>query len=170
MPTPEFVAELRQFMGHKPLWLSTAAGIVLDHDGRVLLGRRADSGRWSIPGGIIDPAEQAADCVVREIFEETGVVALPERVAEVGVSRPLTYPNGDQVQYLEVTFRCRAVGGLARVNDSESTDVGWFAPDALPDVHERAARLIAVALGVGDGPAVFTFSGLEAVLGPDATG
>jgi 8-oxo-dGTP pyrophosphatase MutT (NUDIX family) len=55
MPTPEFVLDLRRKVGHQLLWLSTAMGAVLDEDGRVLLGRRADTGNWSLPGGIIDP-------------------------------------------------------------------------------------------------------------------
>lgn len=46
MPTPEFIARLRAHIGHDLLWLSTAAGVVLDDD-RVLLGRRADTGKWA---------------------------------------------------------------------------------------------------------------------------
>jgi 8-oxo-dGTP pyrophosphatase MutT (NUDIX family) len=169
MPTPDFVVELRQFIGHQPLWLATAAGIVLDDEGRVLLGRRADTGRWAIPGGIVDPGEQPADCAVREIFEETGVAVVPELLTEVRVSPPITYPNGDQVQYLQLTFRCRVAGGRARVNDPESLEVGWFSLDALPDVHEFTGRLLSKLAQGNDGPAAaFSFSGLPAVLGQDA--
>ena len=49
MPTPEFVAGLRAHIGHDLLWLSTAAGVVLDADGRVLLGRRSDTGNSDSP-------------------------------------------------------------------------------------------------------------------------
>jgi 8-oxo-dGTP pyrophosphatase MutT (NUDIX family) len=168
MPTPEFVVGLRKYIGHEPLWLATAAGIVLDGDGRLLLGRRADTGRWAIPGGIVDPGEEPADCAVREIFEETGVIAIPERLVETGISQPITYPNGDQVQYLELTFRCRAVGGKARVNDSESVEVAWFSLDALPEMHGYSARVLTADALEGDGPAAFRFGGLEDVLGRDA--
>lgn len=123
MPTPAFVTEMRELVGHRPLWLATAAGVVFDTEGRVLLGRRADTGAWDLPGGIIDPAEQPADAAIREIFEETGMIALPEILSSVGVSARITYANGDNVQYLELTFGCRAVGGEAKVNASESTAV-----------------------------------------------
>jgi 8-oxo-dGTP pyrophosphatase MutT (NUDIX family) len=167
MPTPDFVVELRELIGHRPLWLATAAGLVLDDAGRLLLGRRADTGEWAVPGGIVDPGEQPADCAVREIFEETGVVAVPEVLAAVSVSTPITYANGDHVQYLELTFRCRAVGGEAQVNDSESVEVGWFALDALPEVDQFTAPLLtSPALG-GGGLTAFRFSGLGAVLGWD---
>jgi 8-oxo-dGTP pyrophosphatase MutT (NUDIX family) len=167
MPTPDFVADLRAHIGHRPLWLSTAIGVVLDADGRVLLGRRSDTGVWALPGGIIDPAEEPADAAVREVFEETGVVAVPEALTSVTVSRPITYPNGDQVQYLELTFRCQLAGGEARVNDSESVEVGWFSLDGLPDLHVTVVELIGqVARGVPE--AAFTFSGLREVLGSSA--
>ena len=62
--------------------------------------------------------------------DETGVVAIPEALTSVTVSQPITYANGDQVQYLELTFRCRAVGGEAHVNDEESLEVRWQALNA----------------------------------------
>jgi 8-oxo-dGTP pyrophosphatase MutT (NUDIX family) len=165
MPTPEFVAELRQFIGHRPLWLSVAIGVVLDGEGRVLLHRRSDTGRWSLPGGIIDPEEQPADAVVREVWEETGVLAQPELLTSLSVSGRVSYPNGDQVQYLELTFRCRAVGGQARVNDSESLEVSWHPIGDELALAERGRRLLDTAIAC-TGPAAFSFSGIEAVLGP----
>ena len=165
MPTPEFVASLRAYIGHDLLWLSTAAGVVLDADGRVLLGRRADTGNWGLPGGIIDPGEEPADAAVREIYEETGVIAVPESLVAVSVSGVVTYPNGDVVQYLEVLFRCRATGGTARVNDSESVEVGWHALDNLPDLDARTLRRVSQAMAATD-RAAYAFSGVTEVLGP----
>jgi 8-oxo-dGTP pyrophosphatase MutT (NUDIX family) len=164
MPVPEFVARLREHIGHDLLWLSSATAVVLDDDGRVLLGRRSDTGTWALPGGIVDPAEQPADAAIREVFEETGVVAVPERLLAVTVCRPFGYPNGDQVQYLDLAFRCRPIGGEARVNDSESTEVGWHALDSLPEVSERTSDFLAQALADSAATA-FAFSGVPAILG-----
>jgi 8-oxo-dGTP pyrophosphatase MutT (NUDIX family) len=163
VPTPEFVLSLRSRIGHEMLWLTTATAVVLDADGQVLLGRRADNGRWLPPGGIIDPAEQPADAAVREVFEETGVLAVPERLVAVTVGPPATLPNGDRVQYLDLLFRCRAIGGAARVNDSESVEVGWFPLSALPPLSERALSLLERATS-GVAEAAFTFSGVARVL------
>jgi 8-oxo-dGTP pyrophosphatase MutT (NUDIX family) len=167
MPTPEFVTALRAHIGHDLLWLSTAAGVVLDADGRVLLGRRSDTGNWGLPGGIIDPGEEPADAAVREIFEETGVIAVPDALVAVTVSGVITYPNGDVVQYLEVLFRCHPTGGAARVNDSESVEVGWHSVADLPELDARTLRRIDLALAGAD-QAAFAFSGVEQVLGPVA--
>jgi 8-oxo-dGTP pyrophosphatase MutT (NUDIX family) len=158
MPTPPFVAELRSLVGHRLLWLPTAAAVVLDGEGRVLLGRRSDTGGWAVPGGIIDPAEEPADAAVRECFEETGVVAIPVALTSVTVSQPITYANGDQVQYLELTFRCRVAGGTARVNDEESLEVRWHPLDALPELDDgELGRLTQAVQGHG---AAYVFSGL----------
>jgi 8-oxo-dGTP pyrophosphatase MutT (NUDIX family) len=167
MPTPDFVLDLRARVGHDPLWLSTAAGVVLDGDGRVLLGRRADTGAWALPGGIIEPGEEPADAAVREIFEETGVVAVPEALAAVTVCEQVTYQNGDVVQYLELLFRCRASGGSARVNDTESVEVGWHALAGLadlPDLEAGSVSRISQAVS-GAGGAAYAFSGVDKVLG-----
>lgn len=166
MPTPQFVLDLRRKIGQDPLWLSTAMGAVLDERGRVLLGRRSDTGTWTLPGGIIDPGEQAADAACREIYEETGVVAIPEILTSISVSAPITYANGDRVQYLEYCFRCQVAGGEARVHDGEMAEVGWHPADALPPLGPFAARLLATALDAT--AAVFTFSGTTHVLGPAA--
>jgi len=163
MPIPEFVAKLRAHVGHDLLWLSSATAVVQDGRGRILLARRSDTGSWALPGGIVDPAEQPADAAIREIFEETGVIAVPERLIEVTVSPRFAYPNGDQVQYLDIVFSCRAVGGEARVNDGESLEVGWYSPDSLPAVSPRSVAFVGRALS--DRPAAeFAFSGVSEVL------
>ena len=70
----DIMLELRQKVGHDMLWLATAMGAVFDSDGRVLLGRRADNGAWTLPGGIIDPAEQRADADLVDTWLESWLV------------------------------------------------------------------------------------------------
>ncbi|MCQ4080386.1 NUDIX domain-containing protein [Streptomyces sp. RB6PN25] len=161
MAIPQFLAELRSVVGTRPLWLSGVTAVVLDDEGRVLLGKRADTGEWALISGIIDPGEQPADAAARECWEETGVLVVPERISSVGVSPEIEYANGDRAQYLDITFRCRAVGGEARVNDDESLDVGWFALDALPELSGSARRRLALALDETQA-AAFDFSGVPA--------
>lgn len=146
MGAPEFVLRLRERIGHDLLWLPGATGVVLD-EGRLLLVERADNGWWCLPGGVIDPGEEPADAAVREVFEETGVEVVAERLVSVQVQAPYTYANGDQVQFLDLSFRCRPVGGEARVNDDESTAVGWFELDALPDLPKSHRHALRCALG-----------------------
>ncbi len=139
MPTPQFVLDLRASIGHRPLPLPSVTAVVLDDARRVLLVRRADNDRWALVTGCLEPGEQPAAGALREVEEETAVLALAERIVSVSALPLAVCPNGDQVNWLDVTFRCRAVGGEARVNDDESVDVRWFElsdlPPSLPDRH-----------------------------------
>lgn len=146
MPTPDFILALREKIGHDLLWLPGVTGVVLDDDDRVLLARRVTNGRWGLVAGILEPGEQPAIGLVREILEETGVEARVESLVSIETLPPSAYPNGDKVQYLDLTFRCRAIAGVARVNDEESLEVGWFAPDALPDIPARELNNVKEAL------------------------
>ena len=153
MAIPEFLRELRETVGRRLLFLPAVTAVVFDDRRRVLLVRRADDGRWTLVGGIPEPGEEPAAAVVREGYEETAVTAVPERVAGVDAGEPVVYPHGDVAQYLTVTFRCRAAGGEARVNDDESTEVGWFALDELPPLGAPCRARLQQALD--DGPTWF---------------
>jgi len=136
---------MRKHVGHDLLWLPSVSAVVRNDAGELLLGKRADDGRWSVVSGVVDPGEQPATAVVREVREETGVDVEPVRLASV-VSHPYTYPNGDRCEYLNLGFECRWLGGTARVNDDESEAVEWFPPDRLPDLDAHARLVIAQAL------------------------
>lgn len=149
MSTPRYIREIRATAGHRLLLLPAVTAVVLDDEGRTLLGRRADNGRWSLVGGIAEPDEQPADTAVREVYEETAVRCVPEKVVLVQMLKPITYPNGDVCQFQDITFRCRATGGEARVNDHESLEVAWFPLDALPPLDRLALTRIDRALTGG---------------------
>src|SRR5215470_1230352 len=150
MPTPDYIRDIRALAGHQLLLLPGVCAVVFDDEGRVLLGRRADTGEWSVPAGICEPGEEPAETAVREVYEETGVHCVAEKVVLVqGQRKPHTYPNGDVCQFMDITLRCRATGGEARVNDEESLEVAWFGVDALPQLSEYALFRIKQALSDG---------------------
>lgn len=140
MPIPTFVAELRAHVGTALLWLPGVTAVTLDADDRVLLVRRSDNGRWALVSGIVEPGEEPARALAREVAEETGVTVDVVALAYADVTAPVTYPNGDRAQYLDLTFLCRYRDGTAVVGDEESTDVGWFPLDALPEPMTATSR------------------------------
>ncbi len=149
MPISPYIKDLRKDVGHGLLLLPGVTAVVFDDAGRVLLGERADNGQWALIAGVMDPGEQPAEAIVREVYEETAVHVVPERVTSVLTQPPIVYPNGDRCEYVDITFRCRAVGGEARVNDDESLAVGWFDLDHLPPIHDLVRHRIECALTPG---------------------
>jgi len=145
MPIPDFIVALRAKIGHAAVPLPGVTAVVLDDDDRVLLVRSADSGRWTLTTGCLEPGEQPAAGAVREVREETGVEATVVRLIAVEALELSTYANGDQVHWLDVGFHCRYVSGRAQVNDDESTEVGWFTRDDMPELDERQTRYLALA-------------------------
>jgi ADP-ribose pyrophosphatase YjhB (NUDIX family) len=161
MPTPEFILELRELIGTRPLWLSGVTAVVVRDTGsgdEILVIRRADNHRWAPVAGIIEPGEHPADTAEREVAEEAGVVVEVERIAGVDVSAHVEYANGDRSQYLVVVVRCRWVSGDPHPVDGEALEARWVHMDSLdeldPPLGEASLRRIGWAVS-GDEAAAF---------------
>jgi 8-oxo-dGTP diphosphatase len=152
-----YVRNLRARVGHELLMFPTVSAVVRNDRGEILLGQRSDNHRWTLIAGMMDPGEQPAQTILREVYEETGVRARVDRLAGVALHE-VTYPNGDLCQMVNTWFRCQAVAGEARVNDDESIAVGWFALDALPELD--AFQLLRIRTALDDeAPAWFAAPG-----------
>jgi ADP-ribose pyrophosphatase YjhB (NUDIX family) len=113
-----------------------AGAIVLDASGRLLLvrrGRPPAQGRWSLPGGRVEPGETPAQAAVREVREETGLDVVVSRLVG-SVRRP--GPAGSV--YLIDDFACTVRGGVLRAGD-DADDARWV----------TAAELAALPLSDG---------------------
>ena len=99
-----------------------AVGAAVGNDqGEILLVKRADSGVWLYPTGWADVGYSAAEVVVKEVEEETGIdVEVVRLIAvldglRIGISRIPLY---------SLVFQCRAVGGELKAHPLECSDVG----------------------------------------------
>lgn len=136
MPISPYVSGLRAVIGSQLLLVPAVAAIIRDDSDDVLLHRRSDDGRWSLPGGAIDPGESPATAVAREVREETGLDVIPVSVLGIfgGAEFRHVYPNGDEVEYTVVAFECRAVGGRLRAVDGEAVELRYFDPEGMPEL------------------------------------
>lgn len=107
-----------------------AVGAVVFNDaGELLLVQRADSGVWLYPTGWADIGYSPAEVAVKEVGEETGIDCEVLRVLMVLDGMRLGFTS---VPLYSLVFLCRATGGELRRHEMETTDVGFFAEDALP--------------------------------------
>jgi 8-oxo-dGTP pyrophosphatase MutT (NUDIX family) len=151
VPIPEFIEQLRERIGTDLLWLPGVAAVVLRTSPRngaveVLLVQRADNNAWTVVTGILDPGEEPAVGAVREVLEETGVVARPERLVWAHATPEIEYPNGDRSVFLSLCFRCDWVRGEPQAADDESVAAAWFPLDALPPMSDDQRRRIDLAV------------------------
>ena len=148
MPISEYLKNLRAKIGHDVLLTPGVAAVIVNDRGEVLLQRRSDDGRWGLPGGAMEPGEEPAETLVREVLEETALEVVPERIVGVysGPDFRVRYGNGDEAMIVSITFACRPGAGEPRVNDGESLEIRYFAPDALPAMESRHVMRIADAL------------------------
>jgi ADP-ribose pyrophosphatase YjhB (NUDIX family) len=115
-----------------------AVGAAVGNDqGEILLVKRADSGVWLYPTGWADVGYSAAEVVVKEVEEETGI--------EVEVGRLIAVLDGlrvgmSRIPLYSLVFQCRPVGGELKAHPLECADVGWFSLDNLPHPLAGAER------------------------------
>jgi NAD+ diphosphatase len=119
--------------------LSPAIIVAVVKDNKLLLARSARFAYnfYSVLAGFVEPGETLEECVVREVREETGVQV--KNVRYFG-SQPWPFPDS-----LMLGFIAEYAEGEIELDDSEITDAGWFAADALPNIPPKvsiARRLI----------------------------
>ena len=104
----------------KQATLRPGASAIIFDDARqkVLLTRRADNGRWCLPGGGMDPGESVEEACIREVLEETGLEARVTKLVGVYTSPDIVieYADGNRIQPVAFSFEAEVTGaswGLA---------------------------------------------------------
>lgn len=102
--------------------------IVLEKDGKYLLGKRAmwkakAPGYWCPISGHIEENESEQEAVVREAMEELGVEVRPQK-------KITSSPTHDGTVMLH-WWKAEIVSGTAILNNDENSELGWFTKDEL---------------------------------------
>src|SRR5580698_10318383 len=100
-------------------------------EGRVLMVREISDGKWTLPGGWADVNQSAAECVVREIAEESGFEAKARKLAAVRDYQKSGHPPRNLDCIYKMFFICDITGGAARASD-ETSEAAFFSRDELP--------------------------------------
>ena len=123
-----------------------AAVALLNSDGKILLLRRKDNEKWTMPGGTLNFGESLADCAAREVLEETGF-----RIRITGLIGSYTDPNiliaytdGEVRQEFTFVYSAEIESGQL-VMDDESTEAMWISLQnavELPLAQSQRRRLL----------------------------
>jgi mutator protein MutT len=106
-----------------------AVAVLIEEHGRILLGKRGPgtraAGRWSFPAGFVERGEEVEAAARREVREEVGVEV------HLGPLLGLISSAGETV--VLVVYEAEGFTGKPVAGD-DLVEIGWFAPDALPDL------------------------------------
>jgi ADP-ribose pyrophosphatase YjhB (NUDIX family) len=117
-----------------------AAGVLVTHEGRLVLLRRGIEpryGTWAFPGGFVDRGEHPEQAAAREAREEAAI-----EVAIRGLHGVYCAPPGSPV--IIIVYTADLIAGTPSAAD-ESLEVGLFTPDQIP-WHEIAFPTTEAAL------------------------
>lgn len=121
------------FRDHK-----VAAGVLVEHEGRVLLVRRRGEprrGAWTFPAGFVEFDEDPAEAAVRECREETGLVVRITGLLDVIAGRE--HERGADIV---IVYLGRLAGGDLKAGDDVDS-VAFVDPDELPPLAFRATEV-----------------------------
>jgi ADP-ribose pyrophosphatase YjhB (NUDIX family) len=157
--TDHFVQEWLESIGEGvPGYVTpkVAVGAVVGNDaGEILLVQRKDSGIWLYPTGWADVGYSPAEVAVKEVSEETGIECEPQRLIGVIDGQRMGFSRFGMYMLL---FHCVATGGELRAHPLETSDVGWFAANELPEATAGAqwwGPMAFDAIAGVDAPATF---------------
>ncbi|MBD3785016.1 MAG: NUDIX domain-containing protein [Micrococcales bacterium] len=132
-----------ELAGVVPRQRVAAYAVVVDA-GRLLLTQLAPrtgaEGRWTLPGGGLDPGEVPADAVVREVLEETGQHVDAVRFVDVMTQHWVGRSDRGVEDYHAVrlvhTARCaRPTRPVVHDVGGSTSDARWVALDRLGDLE-----------------------------------
>ncbi|MBI5933788.1 MAG: NUDIX domain-containing protein [Chloroflexi bacterium] len=130
----DYLLQLRQLIGHRPILMVGAAILVVDESDRLLMLKRSDSGCWGLPGGATEPGEVVEEAAKRETREEVGIEVGEMNLFGVfsGPELFYKYPNGDEVYNVTIVYLSRIWHGQMTLNE-EHTAWNWFAAPEIPE-------------------------------------
>ncbi|MFA6548280.1 MAG: NUDIX domain-containing protein [Candidatus Magasanikbacteria bacterium] len=112
----------------------SAAYLVLEKDGQILLLRRYNTGYkdggYSLVAGHLDGGETTKQCIIREAYEEAGITLTPEDLEVVHVM----HRYRPEREYFDIYLRAKKWSGDITIMEPNKCDeLKWSKIDDLPE-------------------------------------
>ncbi|WHX98153.1 NUDIX domain-containing protein [Neobacillus sp. DY30] len=131
-----YYKKIREKVGSGLICMPSVAAIIRNDSGDILFQNKGNGEKWSLPAGAMEPGEAPAEAVVREVWEETGLIVVPSKLLGVfgGKDFRYQYPNGHQVEYNICLFECKVQSGTLSPIDNETAELRYFSPKHMPEL------------------------------------
>lgn len=117
--------------------ITLAGGVILDEKSRILLIHRNTEARkqWELPGGKVEPTEDAKSACIRELKEEIGVTVVSANlIGNIGFSE-------DRYKMHYTVFLCEAIKTKPKLLEGKFDDLKFFSRKELLECDSLSANM-----------------------------
>lgn len=116
------------------------AKIAVRHQNHMLMGKRRDNGKWTMPGGHVDPDETMHEGALRELLEETGIDIPPTTLEVLSPVDDLIDGNGKPLQVQAFGVRMSERPGTSMLRDPDGEVERWRWVDMSKGLPEHIKK------------------------------
>jgi len=109
--------------------------LVFNEEGKLLMVKEKQDGRWAVPGGWCDVFESSSESGRKEVKQEAGLDVKIERI--LGVFQRERYKDYPTLVSEYVHYYCASILGGELKHNHETLDVGFFDINELPELSKK---------------------------------
>lgn len=139
-----YVEFLRSYVGNQPILTAGTGLLVFNQSKELLLQLRTDTNTWSLPGGSMELGESFQETAIRELTEETGLIAKKLEMIDMlsGKETFRVYPNGDQLYDITAIYEVLEYEGEINKDNIETKELKFFNIKELPALTSMSKTII----------------------------
>lgn len=109
--------------------------LVFNDEGKLLMVKEKQDGRWAVPGGWCDVFESSSESGQKEVKQEAGLDVKIDRI--LGVFQRERYKDYPTLVSEYVHYYCASILGGELKHNHETLDVGFFDINELPELSKK---------------------------------